>query len=86
MDRPPPSPRSKTLNDLKKLQQAKIATPEETFNFIEAHKLYESGCSAIDVSLLAATLLSENALIRTFDKNLESLASRLGIAYSQNLH
>ena len=82
----PPSPRSKTLDYLKKLQQATIATPNETLEFIEKHQLYESGCGAIDVSLLASTLLSENALIWSLDKHLESLATKLGISYSHRFH
>ena len=82
----PPSPRSRTISDLKRLQQATVATTEETLQFIELHKLYDSGCGAIDVSLLASVLLSENALIWTFDKDLESLASQLGISYNQQLH
>ena len=82
----PPSPRSRTLNYLKKLQQATVATTEETLQFIETHKLHESGCGVIDISLLASTLLSENALIWTLDKHLESLAIQLGISYNQQLH
>ena len=78
----PPAPRSKTLSYIKKLQQAKVATPTETLDFVEKHQLQESGCSAIDVSLLASTLLSENARLWTFDKSLEKLAIRLGISYS----
>ncbi|WP_114638876.1 PIN domain-containing protein [Polynucleobacter necessarius] len=82
----PPAPRSKTLSYIKKLRQAVVATTEETLKFIEAHKLNDSGCGAIDVSLLASALLSGNTLIWTFDKNLESLAGRLGISYNQQLH
>ena len=82
----PPAPRSKTLSYIKKLQQAKVATPSETLDFVEKHQLQESGCGAIDVSLLASTLLSENAQLWTFDKNLEKLAVRLGISYSNKLH
>jgi predicted nucleic acid-binding protein len=82
----PPSPRSKTLGYLKKLQQATVATPHETLEFIEKHQLFESGCGAIDVSLLASTLLSGNTLIWTLDKYLESLATKLGISYSDRLH
>ncbi|MBU3555101.1 PIN domain-containing protein [Polynucleobacter sp. UB-Piko-W3] len=82
----PPSPRSKTLDYLKKLQQATVATPYETLEFIEKHQLYESGCGAIDVSLLSSTLLSGNTLIWTLDKHLESLATKLGISYSDRLH
>ena len=82
----PPSPRSKTLSYLKKLRQATIATASETLNFIEKHQLQESGCGAIDVSLLASTLLSENAQLWTLDKSLEKLAIRLGISYNNKLH
>lgn len=82
----PPAPRSKTLSYIKKLQQAKVATPSETLDFVEKHQLQESGCGAIDVSLLASTLLSENAQLWTFDKSLEKLAIRLGISYSNKFH
>jgi len=81
-----PSPRSRTLNYLKMLRQATVATTEETMNFIETHKLYDSGCGAIDISLLASTLLSENALIWTLDKQLDLLAVQLGVSYNQQLH
>jgi predicted nucleic acid-binding protein len=82
----PPAPRSKTLGYLKKLQQATVATPNETLDFIEKHQLYEAGCGAVDISLLASTLLSDNALIWTLDKHLEGLATKLGISYSNQLH
>jgi len=82
----PPAPRSRTIFYLKKLQQATVANAEEILQFIETHKLYESGCGAIDVSLLASALLSEHALIWTFDKHLESLATKLGLSYNQQLH
>lgn len=81
----PPSPRSKTLSYINKLRQATIATPYEILEFIEKHQLQESGCGAIDVSLLASTLLSENAQLWTLDKSLEKLAIRLGISYGNKL-
>ena len=82
----PPSPRSKTLFYLKGLRQAKVATPNEILDFIEKYKFFESGCGAIDVSLLASTLISENALLWTLDKHLASLATPLGISYNSQLH
>ena len=82
----PPSPRSKTLSYLKKLQQATVATPNETLEFIEKYQLYESGCGAIDISLLSSTMISKNALLWTFDKTLENLATQLGISYNNILH
>ena len=82
----PPSPRSNTLSYIKKLQQATVATTAETLAFIEKHQLQESGCGAIDISLLASTLLSENAQIWTLDKSLDKLAIQLGISYGNKLH
>lgn len=82
----PPSPRSKTLSYINKLRQATIATPNEILEFIEKHQLQESGCGAIDVSLVASTLLSENAQLWTLDKSLEKLAVRLGVSYNNKLH
>ena len=82
----PPSPRIKTLNQLNDLRQATVATTQEMLDFVEKNMLYESGCGAIDISMLASTLLSENALIWTFDKKLEALAVRLGIAYQERFH
>jgi predicted nucleic acid-binding protein len=82
----PPAPRSKTLSYIKKLQQATVATTSETLEFIEKHQLQESGCGAIDISLLASTLLSENAQLWTLDKSLDKLAIQLGISYGNKLH
>ncbi len=82
----PPAPRLKFLSNIQKLQPATVATPDETLEFIEKHQLHESGCGAIDVSLLSSTLLSKNALLWTLDKHLENLANRLGISYASKLH
>ncbi len=82
----PPSPRVKTLFEIQSLQQATVATKSETLEFVEKNKLYESGCGAIDISLLASTLLSKNALIWSLDKKLHVLANQLGIAFKDNLH
>lgn len=82
----PPAPRLKTLSQLKILRQATIATTEETIDFIEKNKFYDLGCGAVDISLLASTLLSKNALLWTFDKNLETLATQLGVAFKESFH
>jgi predicted nucleic acid-binding protein len=82
----PPAPRLMTLNYLKKLQQATVATAEEVLSFIESYKLYESGCGAIDVALLASTLLTGNTLLWTHDKHLESLAKEHGVSFSPLSH
>ena len=82
----PPAPRLKTLEYLEKLQTAKIATVREIMTMIENHKLHDSGCGATDMSLLASTLLTENAKIWTQDKNLETLSKKLGVSFTPELH
>jgi predicted nucleic acid-binding protein len=82
----PPSPRYKALNYLGKLQNAKSATMLEIMTLIESKKLYDSGCGAIDISLLASTMITPHAKIWTNDKKLETLAKKLGIAFNPSLH
>jgi hypothetical protein len=81
-----PAPRERTLGDLKKLQQAVVATADETQALIEKERLYESGCGAVDVVLLASVLLTSDGLLWTADKRLDALALRLGVAYSPVRH
>ena len=64
----PPAPRERTLGDLKKLQQAVVATTDET------------------LALLASVLLTPDTLLWTMDKNLDALATRLGVAFSTASH
>jgi len=77
----PPSPRERTLGDLKKLQQSVIATTEETLDLIEREPFQDLGCGAVDMSLLASVLLTPDTLLWTVDKNLDALATRLGVAF-----
>lgn len=69
-----------------KLQIAKTATTTEVMNLIEREKIRDSGCGAIDISLLAATLITPLAVIWTLDKKLETLAKKLGVSFKPNLH
>ena len=78
----PPAPRERTIDDLKKLQQAVVATTDEVLALIEREKFHDSGCGAIDVALLASVLLTPDTLLWTMDKKPNALASRLGIALS----
>ena len=78
----PPTPRERTIADLKRLQNAVVATADETLALIERHRLHDSGCGAIDMALLAGVLLTPNTLLWTRDKQLAALATRLGIAFS----
>jgi predicted nucleic acid-binding protein len=82
----PPAPRERTLGDLRMLRQAVVATIEETLSLVENERLYDSGCGAIDVALLASVLLTPDARLWTADRSLDSLASRLGVACKPTGH
>jgi len=77
----PPAPRERTLGDLKLLRQAKAATTEEVLSLIETKRLFDTGCGAVDIALLASVLLTPNARLWTADRNLEAMAARLGVAF-----
>jgi predicted nucleic acid-binding protein len=77
----PPAPRERTLGDLKKLQQAVIATTTETLELIETEQLQDLGCGAVDMSLLASVLLTPDTLLWTVDKHLDDLATRMSVAF-----
>jgi hypothetical protein len=78
----PPTPRERTIADLKRLQNSLVATTDETLALIERHRLHDSGCGTIDMALLEGVLLTPNTLLWTRDKQLAALATRLGIAFS----
>jgi len=82
----PPAPRERTLGDLKKLQRAVVATTDEILALIEREQFHDSGCGAVDMALLASALLTPDTLLWTIDRNLEALASRLGVAFSAASH
>lgn len=78
----PPAPRERTIDDLKKLQQAVVATTDETLALIEREQFHESGCGAVDMALLASVLLTPDSSLWTLDRNLGALATRVGVAFS----
>ena len=82
----PPTPRERTLGDLKTLQQAVVATTDEILALIEKEQLHDSGCGAVDMALLASVLLTPDTLLWTIDKNLDTLAIRLGVTFSAPSH
>lgn len=77
----PPTPRERTLSDLRQLRPATVANTEEALALIEREKLQDSGCGAVDILLLGSVLLTSNALLWTLDKNLEALAARFDISF-----
>lgn len=82
----PPAPRERTLRDMRVLRQATVATFEETLRFVERERLMDRGCGAVDVALLAATLLTPGAVLWSTDKHLAAEAARLGVAYRPKRH
>ena len=77
----PPTPRARTLGDLKQLRSATVASTEETLALIEREQLQDSGCGAVDLLLLGSVLLTSGAVLWTVDKNLEALAARFEISF-----
>ena len=71
---------------LGELESTPLATTEEILEFIERRSLYGRGCGFVDMSLLASALLSDQTLIWTLDKRLESVAAGLNQAYGPALH
>lgn len=69
------------MNNLRQLRSSAIATIDETLALIERKRLQDTGCGAVDISLLAAVLLTFNACLWTLDKSLESLAEQLSVAW-----
>lgn len=82
----PPAPRNRTIGDLKTLQQAIVATTDETLVLIEKEQFHDSGCGAIDMALLTSVLLTPDTLLWTLDKNLSTLAARLGKTFNAASH
>ncbi len=82
----PPTPRERTLGDLRQLQQAVVATTDETLSLIEREQFHDSGCGAVDMTLLASVLITPDTLLWTIDKKLDALAARLGVAISFASH
>jgi hypothetical protein len=49
---------------------------------VERHRLHDTGRGAVDMILLASTMLTPSASIWTGDRRLHALACQLGVAYS----
>jgi len=63
---------------LESLPQAPVATDEEVMAVIDLHRLAGQGIGYVDSQLLAATLLTADAALWTFDRALADAAYRLG--------
>jgi len=71
------NPRDAILADFADLPQARVASDREVLEFIELHALAGLGVGYIDVHLLAAVRLTEDASLWTRDRRLHAIASRL---------
>ena len=81
-----PPARKDIIGMLAELESAPVATREELLALMDKRQLYGRGCGFVDMSLVAASLLSETARIWTLDKRLELLAAELNLAYRPKLH
>lgn len=73
--------RQEILALLGNLPQSPVASAAEVLHFIENHRLMGRGIGYIDVHLLAAVTLAENALLWTVDKRLQKVAEELDLAF-----
>ncbi|NKB76680.1 MAG: PIN domain-containing protein [Gammaproteobacteria bacterium] len=76
--------RVEILSMLSRLPQTKLPGNDEVLYLIEENSLMGKGIGFIDAHLIAATRLTQTALIWTRDKRLSKAASSLGFAYEQN--
>ncbi|MDQ3752653.1 MAG: VapC toxin family PIN domain ribonuclease [Actinomycetota bacterium] len=75
------SQRSTILGLVSSLPQATVATTAEVLNLVEDHAMFGRGIGYVDTQLLAATLLTPEAVLWTADKPLQAAASSLGCAF-----
>jgi hypothetical protein len=73
--------REEILALLSDLPQSPVASQEEALHFIEHNHLMGQGIGYIDVHLLAACVLADNALLWTADKRLKKVASGMKRAF-----
>jgi predicted nucleic acid-binding protein len=73
--------RDRWLRDLQLLPQATVAAHGETMQLVERHRLFGRGIGYVDAHLLAATRLSPESLLWTFDQRLHAAAIQLRLAY-----
>lgn len=74
--------RMQLMDLLQSLPASPEATHRETIFLLESHQLMGKGIGYIDLHLLAACLISDNAHLWTRDKRLAGIAESLGIAFT----
>lgn len=66
---------------LDNLPQSPVAAPAEVLHFIDNHRLMGLGVGYVDMQLLAATALAEDALLWTSDKRLPRIAGVMQLEF-----
>lgn len=72
--------RDRVLHDIRNLPQAVAANDNETFRFINSHRLFGLGIGYVDAALLASVRLTHGASLWTRDRRLWSVSERMGIS------
>lgn len=80
-----PPRRRAIIGMLSELESLPVATPDELLALVQQRALHGRGCGFVDVSLLAAVLLSEKTLLWTLDRRLGAVAVELGRALRPSL-
>lgn len=76
-----PPARNAIVSMMATLDSVPVAHQAELLAFIERRHLCGRGCGFVDMSLLAAAFLSDQAHIWTHDRRLAALADELGRRY-----
>ena len=72
--------RDRFLTELRRLPKAIAATDEEVLDLVDRERLFGLGVGYVDACLLAATRLTPDAHLWTFDRRLAETAMRLGLS------
>lgn len=81
-----PPARKAIIGMLSELESAPVAAQDELLAMMDVRQLYGRGCGYVDMSLLAAALLSDKISIWTLDKRFELLVTESNLAYRPKLH
>jgi len=76
-----PPARNAIVSMMASLDSVPVANQVELLELVERQRLFGRGCGFVDVSLLAAALLSSQAHIWTLDRRLAVLADVMGRRY-----
>jgi len=81
-----PNNKSGIIEEMKNLNKTEQATVDEVLEFIKRENLAGKGCGAVDIFLLASTIITGDTAIWTLDKNLKKLAERFNVLYQPKMH